>query len=94
YLWLASRVHAFYRHFARALKSAQEALSLDPGRAILWVQSGECQLALGLATQAQNSFEQARELDPDLPIQQFISQAHDTSLLDKIAGRWRQWFGQ
>ncbi|MGZ8920330.1 MAG: tetratricopeptide repeat protein [Limisphaerales bacterium] len=94
YLWLASRVHAFYRHFAHALKSAQEALLLDPGRAVLWVQSGECQLALGLATQALNSFEQARELDPELPVQQFISQAHDTSLLDKIAGRWRQWFGQ
>lgn len=94
YLWLTSRIHAFYRHFARALKSAQEALSLDPSRAILWSQSGECQLALGLATQARNSFEQARQLDPDLPIQQFISQAQNTSFLDKMAGRWRQWFEQ
>lgn len=92
--WLAARIHAFYRHIARALKSAQEALNLDPSRAILWLQCGECQLALGLSHQARNSFEQARELDPDLPIQQFISRAHDTSFLDKIAGRWRQWFGQ
>ena len=94
YRWLAARIHAYYRHFARALKSAQEALNLDPGRAVLWLQAGECQLALGLATQARNSFEQARELDPEQPIQQFISQVNDTTFLDKLAGRWRQWFGK
>ena len=94
YLWLAARVHAFYRHFARSLKSAQEALTIEPARAILWLQAGECQLALGLATQARNSFEQARELDADLALQPLISQANDTTFLDKLAGRWRQWFGQ
>lgn len=92
YLWLSARVQAFYRHFARALKAAQEALTLEPGRAVLWLQSGECQLALGLATQARNSFEQARELDPELPVQTFLSQVDQTTILDKIAGHWRQWF--
>lgn len=94
FLWLAARMHAFYRQFARALKAAQEALVIEPGRAVLWLQAGECQLALGLANQARNSFDQARELDPDLPLQSFLSRVEDTTILDKLAGRWRQWFGK
>jgi tetratricopeptide (TPR) repeat protein len=94
YVWLSARVHAFYKQFARALKLVQQALALEPARGILWLQAGECQLALGLATQARNSLDQARELDPELPVQQFIAQANDTSFLDKLAGHWRQWFAK
>lgn len=94
YLWLVSRIHAFYRHFARAFKAAQEALTIEPTRAVLWLQTGQCQLALGLPTQACTSFDQARELDPEIPIQEFLTQAAETSILDKLAGRWRQWFGK
>jgi tetratricopeptide (TPR) repeat protein len=93
-LWLAARIHSFYRHFARGLKCAQVALAAEPARAVLWLQSGECQLALGLAAQARNSFEQARELDPEIGVHQFMQKANDTTFLDKVAGRWRQWFGQ
>lgn len=93
-LWLASRVQSFYRHFARGLKLAQEALSLEPGRAVLWLQVGECQLALGLVPQAQNSFEQARELDPESEAQHCLNEAAKSSFLDKLGGRWRQWFGK
>lgn len=94
YLWLAARIHAFYRQFSRAMKMVQDALALDPSHAVLWLQAGQSQLALGLATQARNSFEQARELDPDLPVQPLISQLDETTVLDKLAGRWRQWFGK
>ena len=94
YRWLTSRIQSFHRQFARALKAVQEALTLEPGRAVLWLQTGECQLALGLSAQARTSFEQARELDPELPIQSFITQADETTVLDKVAGRWRQWFGK
>ena len=93
-LWLAARIQAFYRHFARALKQAQQALALDSGRAVLWVQMAEAQLALGLSDQAKNSFEQARELDPEIAAHQFLAKAGDTTFLDKMAGRWRQWFGK
>src|SRR5436190_12254463 len=65
--WLASRVHAFYRQTAQALKFAQQALGLDPVRAIIWQQLGRCEAALGLASKAQQSFERARELDRDCP---------------------------
>lgn len=94
YLWLAARIHAFYHQFARSLKSVQEAMKMEPGRAILWLEAGRSQSALGLVTQARNSFEQARELDPELPTQACISQAEESTILDKLAGRWRQWFGK
>jgi tetratricopeptide (TPR) repeat protein len=90
--WLASRIQSFYRRFAQSLKLAQQALSLQPGRAVLWLQVGQCQLALGLAEQAGNSFDQARELDPNCDAAQWQNRVAETSLLDKVAGRWRQWF--
>lgn len=91
-LWLTSRIQAFYRHFAKGLKLAQQALSLEPGRAVLWLETGRCQMQLGLLAQAQNSFEQARELDPDCPAQNFLNETARQGFLDKMAGRWRQWF--
>jgi tetratricopeptide (TPR) repeat protein len=93
-LWFASRIQAFYRRFATALKFAQEALALDPGRAVLWIQAGECQLALGLPGPARNSFDQARELDANLVPREQINRAADSGILDKIRGRWRQWFAK
>ena len=90
-LWLGARVQAFYRHFARALKLAVEALNQDPGRAVLWLEAGRCQMQLGLLAQAENSFEQARELDPDCPAQRYLNEAAGKGFLDKLAGRWRQW---
>lgn len=91
-LWLSSRIQTFYKHFSRALKLAQQALAAEPARAVLWLQTGQCQLALGLATQAQNSFEQALELDPDCGAGDWQNRARGTSFLDKLAGHWRQWF--
>jgi tetratricopeptide (TPR) repeat protein len=91
-LWLTARIQAFYEHFAKAMKFAQQALILEPGRAVLWLETGRCQLLLGLVTQAQNSFEQARELDPDCAAQAGLNEAADTGFLEKLSGRWRQIF--
>jgi tetratricopeptide (TPR) repeat protein len=90
--WLASRIQAYYKHFAKGLKLAQQALALEPSRAVLWLQVGQCQLALGLAAQARNCFDQARELDPGCDAVQWQNRANESSFLDRIAGRWRQWF--
>jgi tetratricopeptide (TPR) repeat protein len=65
--WLASRIHLFHQKSAQALKFAQQALALDAARAIIWQQLGRCELALGLESKAQQSFERARELDRDCP---------------------------
>ena len=91
-LWLASRIQAFYKHFAKGLKLAQEALAQAGDRAAVWLQAGQCQLALGLAVQARNSFDQARELDPECDAQAWQSKAAETTFLDKLGARWRQWF--
>lgn len=93
-LWLASRIQSFYQHFARGLKLAQQGLALEPGRAVLWLQAGQCQLALGLAAQARNSFDQARELDPECEAERWQNRAAESSFLDKLTGRWRQWFAK
>lgn len=60
--WLAARIFSYYQKFSLALKMIQTALELDAGRSILWLQQGYCQQALGLTAQAQNSFEQVRQL--------------------------------
>lgn len=91
-LWLASRIQAFYQHFATSLKFALAALNKDASRAAFWLEAGRCQMQLGLVTQAQNSFFQARELDAECGAQQCMNEAAGKGLLDKIAGRWRQWF--
>ncbi len=62
--WLASRIYYYYGKFSLALKMAQEGVALDAGRSILWLQLGRCQVALGLASVAANSFQQALQLDP------------------------------
>lgn len=91
-LWLTARVQAFYQHFAKALRFAQQALTLEPGRAVLWLETGRCQMQLGLVTQAQNSFEQARELDPECSAQTSLNQVAASGFFEKIAGRCRRWF--
>lgn len=92
-IWIASRIQAYYQHFARSLKLAREALSIEPSQAVLWLQVGQCELALGLTDGAQRSLEQARELDPDSRCpEQLIREAASTSFLDKLSRRWWQWF--
>ncbi|MEW6305923.1 MAG: tetratricopeptide repeat protein [Verrucomicrobiota bacterium] len=74
--WLISRVHYYYSQFALALKYAQQALAANATQAVVWLQTGNCQLALGLADIARNSFEQARQLDPAcMEARQGIAQA-------------------
>ncbi len=65
--WLVSRVHFYYKRFASALKLAQEALTLDAARAVLWLQLSLCQVELGLVDSAGISIGHAMELDPRIP---------------------------
>jgi tetratricopeptide (TPR) repeat protein len=89
--WLASRIHFFYQKFSVALKLAQQALELNAGQSAVWLQLGRCQMALGLAVPARNSFEQARQLRPD-------SLAAEHALREQAEqgwwARWRGWWRQ
>lgn len=93
--WLSSRILLFYKQVSRAMKMAQQALELDAGRAVLWLQIGRCQMALGLSVPAGNSFEQARQLDPGCePTESEVTQLREGDWLSRIGGRLRQLFGQ
>lgn len=89
--WLACRIHCYYEKFSRALHLAQKALELDPARAVVWLQFGRCQLALGLAQGAANSFAHARELDPFCqPEQTELTDLSSAGIWTRVRGWWRQ----
>ena len=90
-LWLASRVLAFHRRFARALQLAQRGLETAADRAVLWLQLGDCQLALGLAGAARHAFAQARELDPASVPGDRMDAAGSGGLGRWLSGLWKRW---
>jgi Flp pilus assembly protein TadD len=90
--WLASRIHYFHRKFSLALKLVTQALSLDGSQAVIWMQMGRCQLALGLAEGATESFNQARELDPQgQEVRLLARESRDFGWWDGWVGRCRRW---
>jgi tetratricopeptide (TPR) repeat protein len=91
--WLASRIHFFHKQFARAFKLAQEALELNTSQAVLWLQYGQCQMALGLTGPAANSFQQARQLDPECrPTDEERAELDSGGFWTGLRGRWRRIF--
>jgi tetratricopeptide (TPR) repeat protein len=91
-MWLISRIWTFYKQFSKALKSAQQGLAADAGRAVLWLELGRCQIALGLPGQAGNAFEQARQLDPGCAMAPELSKASGTGLWTRLWEQWRRCF--
>ena len=89
--WLASRIHFYYDQFANALKFAQQALELETLRAVVWLQLGRCQLALGLVGAARHSLAQAGQLDatPD-DLARELTQLKPTGLGGRLRGWARQ----
>ncbi len=91
--WLASRIHSIYKKFSIALKYAQGALNLDPGNAAVWVQTGNCQMALGLIVLAENSFTQARQINPHCSEAELaLNKISSVGVLSKFSSRLRQLF--
>ncbi|HEY9172308.1 MAG TPA: tetratricopeptide repeat protein [Verrucomicrobiae bacterium] len=91
--WLAARIRFFYRQFAVALKLLQQAIELNTTHFLLWMQLGQCQLALGLAGPAARSFQQARELNPQCDAARLgSSQAASAGVGSRLRGFWRRLF--
>jgi len=94
-VWLAARIRAFYRQFSLALKLAQRALELKPDHAVLWFFAGTCQKELGLVGAAQNSFQQAIELNPRCQEAKLaITQLSQTGWVGRLEGWRRRHFGK
>ena len=81
-LWLAARIRLYYEQFVLALKLIQQAVELNSGHFMLWLEQGRCQQALGLVGPAENSFTQAQQLNPR-------SQEADTALHRNFPDRQR-----
>jgi len=91
--WLASRIQSIHKNFSIALKYAQEALNLNAGSAAIWMQAARCQMALGLIVLAENSFTQARQLNPNCPEATLaLDNISRAGFLSKLGGRLRQLF--
>jgi tetratricopeptide (TPR) repeat protein len=63
-LLLVARIRFFYEQFVLALKLISQAVTLNPGHFLVWLEQGHCQQALGMVGAAENSFTQARQLNP------------------------------
>lgn len=91
--WLASRIHSFYNKFSIAFKFAQEALNLNPGNAAVWLQTGNCQVAMGLIVLAENSFTQARQINPHCSeATAALNKISHVGIFSKLCSRLRQLF--
>lgn len=92
-VWLAARIRYYYKQFAAALKLLQQAIELNTTHFLLWLQLGQCQLALGLAGLAERSFQQARQLNPQCDAARLGSgQAASIGVWPRLRGFWRRLF--
>lgn len=91
--WLAARIRCFYKEFALALKLIQQAVALNAGHFLLWLELGRCQQALGFIGPAENSFRQAQQLNRNCQeAGAALISLSDTGLWARARGRMRQLF--
>lgn len=89
--WLTARVRVFYKHFTQALKVLRQAIEWESTQFVLWLQKGECELALGQTQAACASFEQVLQLNPLCPAaQDGIHRARSSGFGSRWTGWWRR----
>ena len=89
--WLAARIRFYYQQFALALKLVQQAVELNAGHFLLWLQLGKCQQALGLIGPARMSFTQAQQLNPQSPAPKAaLTELSGSGLGSWFVGFWRR----
>jgi tetratricopeptide (TPR) repeat protein len=89
--WLAARIRYYYHQFALALKLALQAVELNAGHFLLWLQLGHCQQSLGLLGAARNSFTQAQQLNPQSrAAKTALSKLGGSGLGSRLLGFWRR----
>ena len=92
--WLAARARYYYQQFALAMKLLQQALEVNAGHFLLWLELGHCQQALGLAGAAANSFTQATQLNPQCQQARVgLTNASHMGLWHRFTGWSRRVFG-
>jgi tetratricopeptide (TPR) repeat protein len=93
--WLGARIRYYYKQFALALRLLQQAVELNAGHFLVWLELGRCQQALGLAGPARHSFEQARQLKPNCQAAGLaLVRLSGMGLGPRARGWWRQLFNR
>jgi tetratricopeptide (TPR) repeat protein len=91
--WLAARIRFYYQQFVLALKLLQQAVEWNAGHFVLWLQLGQCQQAVGLVGAAQNSFTQARQLNPQCQEASLgLLRLSEIGFWPRLRGVWRRLF--
>lgn len=91
--WLAARIRFYYEQFALALKLIQQAVELNAGHFLLWLELGRCQQALGLVGPAGNSYTQAQQLNPQCAeTRAAMATLAQVGGWRRLSGWWRQLF--
>lgn len=91
--WLAGRIRCYYKQFALAFKLMQEAVEMNAGHFLLWLELGRCQHALGLAGAARHSYQQARQLNPrSSDVTAALRNLSEIGLWSQLRGCWRRLF--
>jgi len=91
--WLAARVRFYYGQFVLAMKLLQQAVEWNPGHFWLWFELGRCQQAVHLFGPAENSFQQARQLNPQCgEIEEAMAQLSRRGLGARLYSWWRELF--
>ncbi|MGA2854521.1 MAG: tetratricopeptide repeat protein [Verrucomicrobiota bacterium] len=93
--WLASRIRSYYNQFVLALKLLQQAVEWNAGHFLLWFELGQCQMALGLVSPAENSFTQAQQLNPQCHQAGLaLIQLSHKGFWPRARAWWRQFFNR
>ncbi len=93
--WLAARIRYYYRQFALALKLTQQAVELNAGHFLLWLELGRCQHALGLAGAARHSYQQAQQLSPHhSEVSAALARLSEIGLWSRLRGWWQRLFNR
>jgi len=91
--WLAGRIRFYHRQFALAAKLLLQAVELNSGHFLPWLELGRCQQALGLTGPAAHSYAQARQLQPHHPdVMRAVLELANVSGFSKFCGWWRNLF--
>jgi tetratricopeptide (TPR) repeat protein len=93
--WLAARIRYYYKQFALALKLMQQAVELNAGHFLLWLELGRCQHALGLAGAARHSYTQAQQLNPhNSEVRAALARLSEIGLWSQLRGWWQRLFNR
>ena len=93
--WLAARIRCYYEQFANALKLLQQAVELNAGHFLLWLELGQCQQSLGLIGPARNSFNTARQLNPQCTeVSINLTRLSNAGVSARVGGWFRRLFGR